>query len=112
LKKSKGFSVIEVLVAFSIVMMLVFTILPIVTLIRQEETILSDRRYISNRLHDKFQSIIWGTSSFDPIHEEVIRSNRVEFTFENHHLTIKGCAHWENIKERDEKVCLHGVKEK
>lgn len=111
MKKNNGFSFIEVLVAFSIVMMLVLTILPMISLIRQEEAILSDRRYISNRLHDDLQSVIWNTDPVPSTYSEIIRSNDVRFTFTKEQQFIKGCGYWKNIKKRAEKVCLYGVKE-
>jgi len=112
LKKNNGFSLIEVLVAFSMVIMLVFTILPIITLIRQEEVILSDRRHISNRLHDELQPILWNADPLNYTYTQSIRSYSVEFIFENEDQYIKGCAYWKNIKDREEKICLYGFKEK
>lgn len=112
MKKINGFSFIEVLAAFSIVMMLAFTILPIISLLIQEETILSDRRIISNRLHDELQSVIWTADPYPSSISRTIRSRHVEFTFMKEKQFIKGCGYWINIKEREEKVCLYGVKEK
>lgn len=112
MKKINGFSFIESLVAFSVVVVLVFTTLPIISLLRQEETILSDRRYISNRLHDELQTFLWRSGSLPSPTAETIRSNRVTFTFTKENGYIKGCSEWNNIKDRAEKVCLYGVEEK
>ena len=59
MKNGKGFTLIEVLVAMSIILMLVATIIPINTFIKIGEEILQDRRDILFTLHDELQDAIW-----------------------------------------------------
>lgn len=113
MRKTDGFSLIEVLTAFSIVMMLIMTILPIVSRLQQEEMILSDRRHISNMLHDELQSVIWEDLDHLPSPvKKTIRSHDVTFKFNRKDSYIKGCSTWKNVKERKEEVCLYGMDEK
>src|SRR5699024_12787476 len=52
LRKNNGFSLIENLVAMSIIMMLVGTILPVYQLIHKEEKNLEEKLLVQSRLHD------------------------------------------------------------
>src|SRR5699024_7973363 len=58
LRKNKGFSLIEVMTSFSIVLMLILTLLPIVSLLNKERDVLNKRSLISIRLHDTLQDYI------------------------------------------------------
>lgn len=113
MKKYNGFSLIEVLAAFSIVMVLVLTMLPIITLLQQEEKILSDRRHISNVLHDELQSLIWDLPDKLPSPvSKTVRSHDVTFDFSRKKSFIEACGSWKNLQERHEEVCLYGMEEK
>jgi len=110
-KKSEGFTLIEVLVAMSILMMLVATIIPIDLLIKQERKILQTRRVISMKLHDELQKIVWNGGELE-MKEIKIGNRLVKFQFEKNHRLVKGCANWKNDRERQENICLYGYQEK
>ena len=107
---SKGFSLIEVIAAFSILLTILITFVPIAYQLKLEENILSNRRNIQSVLHDQLQTYLFSsnTSSF-PTHTNLIIDNReVYITFMNENQWIKGCANWENAKQNKENFCLYG----
>lgn len=110
LKNIKGFTLIESLVAMSIVMMLVVTIVPIDILIKQERKTLQDKRAIVLTLHDYLQQMTWEN---DMLYDEqqIINGVTVYFDYSLENQLIKGCASWDNVKQRKEKYCLYGYKQ-
>ena len=107
MKSNKGFTLIEVLVAMSIIMMLVATIVPIDLLLKQEKKILQDRRIISFYLHDELQEVVLGKAKLK--HEQVmVRNSPVSIEFKAEAEWVKGCARWTNAKQKEESVCLYG----
>lgn len=109
LSNNRGFTLIEVLVAFSLIMMLVTTFIPISSIIEKHTSILSDRRVISSKLHDELQKQLWEKKSLSS-ESVIIKVNKkaVTFFFTNENELIKGCAKWENVKNQNEKFCLYG----
>jgi Tfp pilus assembly protein PilV len=110
LRNSNGFSLIEVLVAFSIIFMITTTIIPLISLLNQGEEILSQRMHHTNSLHDELQTFLWGESKrLPPVRysktEDSVTAS-YQFTTENN--LIKGCVEWENVKKKKEKFCLYG----
>src|SRR5690625_4694086 len=59
LLNNKGFSLVEVIVASSMIMMIIMTILPIGSLLERERAVLSERRTINLKLHDELQPFLW-----------------------------------------------------
>lgn len=114
MKSNKGFTLIEVLIASSIIVMMVTTLVPIASLLLHEREVLSDRRIITSRLHDELQPFIWKEHKAPPpsLYTKSIRSTRVKFHFSYEKEFIKGCVEWENVKKRKEKLCLYGLPEK
>lgn len=109
LSKNRGFTLIEVLVAFSLVMLLVTTFIPISSIIQQHTTILSDRRIISSKLHDELLKQLWEEKSLmSESFTENVNKKKVEFYFTIENELIKGCATWDNAKNKNEKFCLYG----
>lgn len=91
--------------------MLVATIIPIQLLLMQEQKILQDRRKISFTLHDRLQDNIINNN--DPFEEYSELNNKsVLFLFSNENGLMKGCASWENVKQKQETICFYGYKEK
>lgn len=111
MKNSKGFTLIEVLVAMSIILMLVATIVPINTFIQMEKKVLHDRRVILFTLHDELQDAIW-QDEIKQNKQLTINHQTVEFNFSLKNKLIKGCASWKNEKQKEETVCLYGHSEK
>lgn len=103
----KGFTLIEALVAMSVIMMLVMTIIPIDIIIKQERSVLHDRRLIVSMLHDKLQQIIWENNTINSS-SETVNNKMVTFEYNNEGEFIKGCASWENAKQARETICLYG----
>jgi len=114
LKSNKGFTLIEVLIASSIIIMMVTTFVPITSLLLHEREVLSDRRIITSRLHDELQPVLWKEHKAAPpsIYTKSIRSTRAKFHFSYEQEFIKGCVEWQNVKKKKEKLCLYGLPEK
>jgi|GEM_PF-1931830 len=111
LKNDNGFSLIEALVAMSILMVLVATVIPIDSLIRSERKTLEDKRHISFELHDKMQNIIW-EDEISPSHSIEINNRVVSFEFSETAGLVQGCARWSDKNEEQKEICLFGYKER
>ncbi|MFC3039056.1 type II secretion system protein [Virgibacillus xinjiangensis] len=110
---TRGFTFIESLVAFTILMTTVTTVFPIIALVSTEQAILSDRRDISLRLHDELQLYI--RQDDRPLPAEYTKSHSVRdvtYSFFMDAGFIKGCAEWKNAKHKEEIYCIYGIKEK
>lgn len=111
LLKNKGFTLIEVLVAFSLIMLLITTFIPISTLLQQHTVILSDRRLISSKLHDELIVILADQEkNYPQSFVKHVSGRHVTFVFSAEKELIKGCGEWENVKNIKEKICLYGYK--
>ncbi|WP_188453665.1 type II secretion system protein [Virgibacillus oceani] len=109
MKNNKGFTLIEVLVAFSIIFMIATTLVPIATTLNTELEVLSQRRMLTNRLHDELQDYLWDSEPAIPkTYTERINKKEVLFHFNLENRLIKGCAEWQNVKQSIEKYCLYG----
>lgn len=113
LSKSDGFSLTEVLIASGILMVVITTLVPIITLLNTEKSILSDRRIIVNQLHDQLQPFLWDDSVNPPsFFTETIQYKLVTYNFTMRNEFIKGCVSWENAKKIKESICLYGIPQK
>ncbi|MBO1005850.1 prepilin-type N-terminal cleavage/methylation domain-containing protein [Pseudogracilibacillus auburnensis] len=110
MKNNKAFTFIETLVAMSILMMLVVTIIPIHTLMKQERKVLRDRRLIVSKLHDELQHMVWSNEELQHV-SITINQRHVNIEFQLENELIKGCATWENVKQKEETFCLFGKRE-
>ncbi len=108
LSNNNGFTLIEVLLAFMIVFIVITTIVPIVSLIEYERTILSDRRTYTHVLHDELQPYLWESKATPDTYTKKFAANEVTFQFSKREHLVKGCAHWKNVKQTNEKICLYG----
>jgi prepilin-type N-terminal cleavage/methylation domain-containing protein len=110
LKKNKGFTLIEVLIAATILMTVITTIVPIISLVQAERQVLSERRTLSLKLHDELQQFLWLEDITLPAaYSETIHEKAVQFTFIIENEYVKGCAEWQNAKRRTELFCLYGL---
>ncbi|WP_165767881.1 type II secretion system protein [Virgibacillus indicus] len=110
MQNNKGFTLIEVLIALSVLLSAVSVIIPTITLLHQEKHVLSDRRAIAFHLHDEMQPFLWeGTNSSSALFYEKIQNKQVTFQFLTENEYIKGCASWKNVKEIKETYCLYGL---
>lgn len=110
LKNCKGFTLIEVLGAFGIVMMIATTLLPIMHIVHKEEEVLSEHRQYTNQLHDELQAYLWeGHDLLPPISfAKTNNSTTLFYDFTNEDHLVKGCVKWTNVKAKQETVCLYG----
>lgn len=113
LKNNTGFTLIETLIAFSIVLIAIATILPITSLLTYEREILHERRLLISKLHDHMQPFIWDDNQLtNQTYEEQVNTTRVVYRVSQEDDLIKGCVSWINVKEREEKHCLYGSQRK
>lgn len=109
LMNSKGFTFTEALVALNIVLVIVFTVAPIIYTIHFERQILYDRRTISSKLHDDIQAYVYGDVQLPDDYVKTINDIPVQVKIKTNNNYIKGCADWKNIKQREEEICLYGL---
>lgn len=110
LRTSNGFTFVEALVGLNIVLVIVFTVGMVINTIYFERTILYERRTISSNLHDQLQPFIYENRSLPSKQVQKVNHTKVTVQFKeisNHY--IEACAKWQNIKGREEKVCLYGI---
>lgn len=111
--KNKGFTLIEVLIALSVLLSAVAVIIPTITLLHHEKHVLSDRRAIAFHLHDEMQPFLWEDPNSSPsIFTEEIQKKQVTFQFKPENEYIKGCASWKNVKNIKETFCFYGLPQK
>lgn len=111
-QNSEGFSLIEVLIAKSILLILLATFIPIYTTITFERAVLKNRVAITSALHDDLQPIIWNQANRSSNTKHIGTQQSVSFVFEEEQQYVKGCASWVNLQEREEVVCLYGLVKK
>ncbi|WP_373892810.1 type II secretion system protein [Virgibacillus natechei] len=113
MKKNNGFTMVEVVVASSVLMMVITTVVPIISLITEHQSLLSDRRTFSYHLHDELQVYLYQQDTVLPnSYSGTIHNKTVTFEFQNENELVKGCAEWQNVKNNDEIICLYGYREK
>jgi len=110
LSNNNGFTLLEVLIAMSIIFMLMTTIIPITSLLERERTVLSERRMFSSKLHDELQPFLWNDLQLPSSHSDVINLINVTFSFTYEGQYIKGCVNWENARKKSETICLYGLR--
>lgn len=106
-----GFILLETLISVSLIFLVVFTVVPIVTTVNTERQILKERILVTSMLHDEIQEIF--TSDYNSLPQpyekdfkEIILS--FSFTRVEQHI-FKGCVEWINKKNMLEEVCLYGA---
>ncbi|MEN2765994.1 hypothetical protein [Ornithinibacillus xuwenensis] len=107
---SNGFTVTESLISLSILIIITTAWIPLYSLISQEKQIHSDKRIITDQLHDELQLVLWDNNTLLPkVSEKTIGATPVKLSFKlTKESLIKGCAQWNNIAQRSEEVCLYG----
>lgn len=105
----RGIILLELLVAFSMLVMILFTLIPILVQIKLEENDLQQQREIQSFLHDELQ-LLSATLPFEQspyITEININNSTITFTFEEDSPLLKGSAEWENEKYVQKKISLY-----
>jgi prepilin-type N-terminal cleavage/methylation domain-containing protein len=113
LRNDKGFTISEVLVSLTVLLIICTAMLPLTTFVAQERKTLSYKRVITYKLQDELQTILQDDFVPTITWEENILSVDVIFQFkETNEQYIQGCATWNNLMNRQEEVCLYGISEK
>ncbi|GAA5415496.1 hypothetical protein Pryu01_00520 [Paraliobacillus ryukyuensis] len=99
--KQNGFILSELIVTFSIIMMIAFTIVPVFYQLSTEHSLLQNRVEIQSLLHDQLLNQSFQSSTTE------INHTFVEFTYTFEEPLWKGCAQWSNGKNNKESVCLY-----
>ncbi len=106
--KQQGFILTELLASFSILMMISFTLVPIILQLSIEQNILFQKRDIQSFLHDELQIFSANSISNQNVKKERIYNNEeVTLIFRKEGPLWKGCAIWDNVKNQSEEVCLY-----
>ncbi|WP_430785288.1 type II secretion system protein [Virgibacillus flavescens] len=112
MKNNNGFSLIEVLVAFGIVIMLIVTVFPITIQITKEQRKLSEQITFTEILYGELQQHIKNSDLVIPIdYNKTMLNHDLYFHFEQENGLLKGCVNWRNVKQKQEKSCLFGFPE-
>lgn len=108
-KNNSGFTFVEALVAFKIILIVIFTVAPVVNIIHFEREILYERRMISSKLQEDLQEYIYQPENLPYVQSQRINNQLVNIQINMKLNYIKACAFWLNLKQREEKVCLYGL---
>lgn len=109
MKNNNGFSLIEVLVAFGIIIMLIVTVFPLTIQITKEQRRLSEQIIFTEILYDELQQHIRNSNLVIPLnYNKNLINHDLYFHFEQENGLIKGCVEWRNVKQKQEKSCLFG----
>ncbi|WP_174613796.1 competence type IV pilus minor pilin ComGE [Virgibacillus ihumii] len=113
MRNNKGFSLIETLVALSILVTVITTFIPIKSTIMLHRDILHQKQEVLNSLHEELQIMLMNGDTI-PIAAYTINVGRtpvsIGFTVEN--SLLKGCAEWKNAKNKQQRSCLYGYTSK
>lgn len=108
---NKGFSLIETLVALSIIMMVTTTMIPITTLLMAERDVLEEKRILSTMLHDELQYYLWSEDATIPAsYDKKVNGTVASLHFSSDKSLLKGCVKWGNVKNKQEEICLYGYR--
>lgn len=107
MKSYNGFTLIEVLIAKSVLITLLATFIPIFTIISFEQNVLHTRLLVTSSLHDELQFFEKKNNNTD-LYTKAINQHTITFTFTKNVDYSKGCAKWINVQKRHEETCLYG----
>lgn len=106
LLKYNGFTLIEVLIAVSILFLVIQIVLPLSVLLKQERQVMSDRRLVGSLLQDEIQLFLENNDKVLPLKYQKDRQQKtIEFNFLPYHDLVEACVIWINIKSQEEKIC-------
>src|SRR5690625_962534 len=104
--KSNGFTLIEVLIAASILFIVTSIVMPASLLLHQERLIMRDQRMISAMLHDEIQMFIDTDEPNKQFkYEKQAHNKTLQFEFRIKDNFINACVMWTNVKEDEETLC-------
>ncbi|WLV23554.1 type II secretion system protein [Aciduricibacillus chroicocephali] len=109
MKKSNGFTFIEMLVSISIILMLASLAIPIASKIKAERQKLSDTRMFIQLLHDELQHILYDKErKTNDNFTRKVRNRELSFSLYEEGVYQKGCVSWKNAVQKQESHCLYG----
>ncbi|GGP12753.1 hypothetical protein [Oceanobacillus neutriphilus] len=111
LKKDKGFTLFETLIASLLLFSMLTILLPLLTLLAKEQYSNMERLKITSKLHDELQEALVGTVSYPSEYTITPYRTSAEFSFALDGEYLKGCAEWTNAKQQTEKKCLYAIME-
>lgn len=104
--QQNGFVLTEVIVAFSLIIILSTTIIPIFYQIGTEQKNLYNKREIQSHLHDQL-IINANIDSTANIYKTInVKQTKVRITLSFEEPLWKGCANWIDAKQKNEEICL------
>jgi len=108
--KNKGFTLVEVIIAASILFSFVSLITPILSHIFKEQLLLRNQLENIHLLHDELLLVIREEVDFPLTFSKSKNGNDLHFTFTKENSFIKGCVSWD-VFEDEEVLCLYGIYE-
>ncbi|WP_404453418.1 type II secretion system protein [Oceanobacillus kapialis] len=113
MRNNKGFTLVEVLTAITILTTVVITIMPLFQLLATESKILKERRDVNQQIFENLQPFLWAKDHPLPYHyQETVQTLNISYRFTREDELIKGCADWRNFRNETETICLYGIPEK
>lgn len=104
---------IEALVAASVLMMVISTLVPLTSLLLNERENLQQKREMANELHNELQPFLRENKRpFPQRLQKTVDGDEAEFRFTAENNLLKGCVSWENVNDRANQFCLYGYPEK
>lgn len=103
----KGFSLVQTLISFTIVILLVTTIVPSIVHIKKEQNILKQRLSSAHHLHDILIEEINSKNTDD----KVGNSQSIKYKIVYQDSLVEVCGSWTNIKTVQENRCYYGKKQ-
>jgi len=100
---------VEVLIASSIFLSIIITLIPIAAIVKQEQNMLKIKREAVLMLHDELQDFLWKDTSLPATIERDVKNTQVIFHFEKEGKYVKGCTDIEARKGKQETICLYGI---
>ncbi len=108
MKKSNGFSLVEVIIATTILFSYISLLTPILSHIGKEQILLRNHLEYIHLLHDELVVLLGEKKELPLIYTNKTNDQEIQFTFTNENGFIKGGVKW-NANEKEESPCLYGV---
>lgn len=106
-KGIKGFTLLETVIASSIIFLVIALTVPLQSIIKTERKLMLENREIAYILHAALLDYL---SIEDKISEKVVdyREKELTITFSNEDGLVTSCITWLNSKENRQVRCLYG----